>query len=101
MAGCGIVAPGSAPRISAASLSPRTSRSIVENSPGLRSEEHTSELQSLAYLVCRLLLEKKKLSIKEFHCYSLYRNSWAVVFAYIRIESGIAYSLCLFFPFLL
>src|SRR6266545_7345261 len=27
---------------------------------GRRSEEHTSELQSLAYLVCRLLLEKKK-----------------------------------------
>src|SRR2546425_8026941 len=27
-----------------------------------RSEEHTSELQSLAYLVCRLLLEKKKIS---------------------------------------
>src|SRR2546425_5135412 len=27
----------------------------------VRSEEHTSELQSLAYLVCRLLLEKKKL----------------------------------------
>src|SRR5687767_15732066 len=32
--------------------------SIVRNSP--RSEEHTSELQSLAYLVCRPLLEKKK-----------------------------------------
>src|SRR2546425_8707689 len=33
-----------------------------EDSPRLlkRSEEHTSELQSLAYLVCRLLLEKKK-----------------------------------------
>src|SRR2546425_6880564 len=30
-----------------------------------RSEEHTSELQSLAYLVCRLLLEKKKTSA---HC---------------------------------
>src|SRR2546425_8745136 len=29
----------------------------------LRSEEHTSELQSLAYLVCRLLLEKKKKNI--------------------------------------
>src|SRR5205823_2686369 len=29
-------------------------------SPGARSEEHTSELQSLAYIVCRLLLEKKK-----------------------------------------
>src|SRR2546423_8148113 len=28
--------------------------------PFERSEEHTSELQSLAYLVCRLLLEKKK-----------------------------------------
>src|SRR5687767_15640223 len=34
-----------------------------------RSEEHTSELQSLAYLVCRLLLEKKKTK------YSLYNNS--------------------------
>src|SRR2546425_2259374 len=30
------------------------------NGNGDRSEEHTSELQSLAYLVCRLLLEKKK-----------------------------------------
>src|SRR2546425_6719325 len=30
------------------------------NSRSYRSEEHTSELQSLAYLVCRLLLEKKK-----------------------------------------
>src|SRR2546425_5257758 len=31
-----------------------------KHSAGPRSEEHTSELQSLAYLVCRLLLEKKK-----------------------------------------
>src|SRR2546423_13909576 len=31
-----------------------------------RSEEHTSELQSLAYLVCRLLLEKKKITT-EYH----------------------------------
>src|SRR5229473_3630785 len=30
------------------------------STPRHRSEEHTSELQSLAYLVCRLLLEKKK-----------------------------------------
>src|SRR3989441_3913154 len=30
-----------------------------------RSEEHTSELQSLAYLVCRLLLEKKKKNISQ------------------------------------
>src|SRR5438445_6080950 len=33
-------------------------------SPFLRSEEHTSELQSRQYLVCRLLLEKKKKKIK-------------------------------------
>src|SRR5437762_10592854 len=32
------------------------------HAPGLRSEEHTSELQSPMYLVCRLLLEKKKKS---------------------------------------
>src|SRR3989441_3834350 len=32
----------------------------AERDPQARSEEHTSELQSLAYLVCRLLLEKKK-----------------------------------------
>src|SRR5712672_4718390 len=36
------------------SIRPRTTRARS------RSEEHTSELQSLAYLVCRLLLEKKK-----------------------------------------
>src|SRR3989441_4795027 len=39
----------------------RTGFLVSPRSPGeLRSEEHTSELQSLAYLVCRLLLEKKK-----------------------------------------
>src|SRR6266404_7859833 len=32
-----------------------------------RSEEHTSELQSLAYLVCRLLLEKKKINQSLHH----------------------------------
>src|SRR5437879_10894601 len=37
-------------------------RSMTATSPGMRkrSEEHTSELQSPMYLVCRLLLEKKK-----------------------------------------
>src|SRR2546425_1439283 len=33
---------------------------VKHRTGGVRSEEHTSELQSLAYLVCRLLLEKKK-----------------------------------------
>src|SRR5437899_12814205 len=33
---------------------------LAAGDPTLRSEEHTSELQSLRHLVCRLLLEKKK-----------------------------------------
>src|SRR5688572_31504944 len=37
-----------------------TSRSAPSSRTGLRSEEHTSELQSQSNLVCRLLLEKKK-----------------------------------------
>src|SRR5205814_8801774 len=37
-----------------------TSLSLHERMPSERSEEHTSELQSLRHLVCRLLLEKKK-----------------------------------------
>src|SRR2546425_6262396 len=45
---------------------PRRRRRADEDRAGgaeqARSEEHTSELQSLAYLVCRLLLEKKKKS---------------------------------------
>src|SRR2546425_3549708 len=47
-----------------------TQRAVDRCSPPLvldpqRSEEHTSELQSLAYLVCRLLLEKKKKKIRK------------------------------------
>src|SRR2546425_7521089 len=38
----------------------RARGSLVRADTSGRSEEHTSELQSLAYLVCRLLLEKKK-----------------------------------------
>src|SRR2546425_2950749 len=37
-------------------------RAILK-SKSIRSEEHTSELQSLAYLVCRLLLEKKQKNV--------------------------------------
>src|SRR5688572_32556888 len=41
-----------------------TGPSLVQpESPGERSEEHTSELQSQSNLVCRLLLEKKKLCL--------------------------------------
>src|SRR2546425_8924907 len=38
----------------------RPAREMLAPQQIRRSEEHTSELQSLAYLVCRLLLEKKK-----------------------------------------
>src|SRR2546425_3193962 len=37
-----------------------TADKLAKGAVQARSEEHTSELQSLAYLVCRLLLEKKK-----------------------------------------
>src|SRR3989441_3917438 len=49
-----------ASRLSAAAWNGLNPRPIMK-APA-RSEEHTSELQSLAYLVCRLLLEKKKIS---------------------------------------
>src|SRR3712207_7546377 len=61
--------------IAAAAASPRARRRPVSGAPGPlarnshlaqvrtpRSEEHTSELQSRQYLVCRLLLEKKKIN---------------------------------------
>src|SRR2546425_4016434 len=46
-----------------------------------RSEEHTSELQSLAYLVCRLLLEKKK-------CWSSLTSATAATVNYV-IGTGV------------
>src|SRR3989441_7801379 len=39
---------------------PASTMKMETTAAKMRSEEHTSELQSLAYLVCRLLLEKKK-----------------------------------------
>src|SRR2546425_8986051 len=46
---------------------PRRSRPTRPAPPSGRSEEHTSELQSLAYLVCRLLLEKKNEKYLDFN----------------------------------
>src|SRR5262245_64491615 len=43
----------------------RSSRAAVSGARAARSEEHTSELQSLRHLVCRLLLEKKKKQITQ------------------------------------
>src|SRR5687767_15357964 len=49
-------------------LAARIGERLVEHEArGVRSEEHTSELQSLAYLVCRLLLEKKKKNKTDTH----------------------------------
>src|SRR5258705_9511791 len=50
-----------------------TPASIRMAPTGFRSEEHTSELQSLRHLVCRLLLEKKKK--KQMLIYQQVRNS--------------------------
>src|SRR5205823_12456624 len=58
---------------------------VVQHRVDGRSEEHTSELQSLAYLVCRLLLEKKKkkkkkiyhmiIIVKQLECIKIARQS--------------------------
>src|SRR2546425_1720660 len=64
---CSALASGSRARRSRVTSS--TARQAVLpalESRSMRSEEHTSELQSLAYLVCRLLLEKKK-TIQTLH----------------------------------
>src|SRR3712207_7836759 len=53
--------PANAGRIRAAlRVDARPYQGGTDRRSGLRSEEHTSELQSRQYLVCRLLLEKKK-----------------------------------------
>src|SRR5690625_6933994 len=46
---------------------------LTERKASLRSEEHTSELQSRGHLVCRLLLEKKK---KKKHTHKRSKNSY-------------------------
>src|SRR3989441_6323207 len=48
-------------------LAPQLKRDPLGGTAVTRSEEHTSELQSLAYLVCRLLLEKKKQMLTQPH----------------------------------
>src|SRR5205823_14803344 len=57
-------------------------RAVRSDEPdAIRSEEHTSELQSLAYLVCRLLLEKKKkMNIAK-------SNSWMSVCSKLTMSS--------------
>src|SRR2546425_2546112 len=56
----GVARQGEADQLDAAPVRPRSVAGPERHLVDPRSEEHTSELQSLAYLVCRLLLEKKK-----------------------------------------
>src|SRR5947199_6288471 len=52
--------------------SPTTTRQVASAS---RSEEHTSELQSLRHLVCRLLLEKKKKKVYDSNAIIMFQES--------------------------
>src|SRR3712207_7154729 len=55
--------------------SPRRCRRSFRRQGAARSEEHTSELQSRQYLVCRLLLEKKKNKHYHLHFFQLQHYS--------------------------
>src|SRR5258705_4589421 len=56
----------------------RRTRKTRPPRPGPRSEEHTSELQSLRHLVCRLLLEKKKKIIYEHSAHTINATQSAI-----------------------
>src|SRR5438445_3679745 len=56
------------PRVDPRALMPSNGSQFSIRGPVSRSEEHTSELQSRQYLVCRLLLEKKKAVRAENWC---------------------------------
>src|SRR5205823_9319385 len=75
--------------------SARGSEGAAGRSPSLRrsrsprSEEHTSELQSLAYLVCRLLLEKKKKNKKRIRL-NKNKNTVNVHASYTKFKNIVA-----------
>src|SRR5258706_2210413 len=66
------------------SSEPGGTLNVVSKRPLWRSEEHTSELQSLTNLVCRLLLEKKKKNTGEIQ----YRRKAPVVYSKSRAILG-------------
>src|SRR3712207_7374967 len=63
--------PGQRSNVPRSSMLPGRGGATAARVADLRSEEHTSELQSRQYLVCRLLLEKKKCELQctPFHIY--------------------------------
>src|SRR3712207_7830647 len=68
---------GSSPRANAASERRARTKRTTHATASARSEEHTSELQSRQYLVCRLLLEKKKKNTMDYT--SVYETHFDVV----------------------
>src|SRR2546425_9594407 len=61
VADCDVLIPAATENVITRKNAPNIKAKVIcEGGGDQRSEEHTSELQSLAYLVCRLLLEKKK-----------------------------------------
>src|SRR2546425_3573927 len=74
---------------SASSASPSGGWKAARCPSARRSEEHTSELQSLAYLVCRLLLEKKKTNQQHINRDESHQDSGALYLAlYRRLSEG-------------
>src|SRR2546430_8264060 len=75
--------PGAQHSASLKAITARQLQALVRRHPllpacrGIRSEEHTSELQSQSNLVCRLLLEKKKNRERQLKIYARsYRSQW-------------------------
>src|SRR2546422_6316229 len=60
----------------------------VAREVGLRSEEHTSELQSRLHLVCRLLLEKKKRTRIDAHSRQPQQEHYPITAALVLNQSG-------------
>ena len=65
---------------------------IIDDMTAARSEEHTTELQSLAYLVCRLLLEKK-ISIEALGMHYVRRFDTKAFDRYTRVLLFIIFNL--------
>src|SRR5947209_3288389 len=80
-------------------------RSVAHGRPGAvdpgRSEEHTSELQSRQYLVCRLLLEKKNTNPAAFIDINMHKNdeTWTSAMSFAYVSDYIYHNLteCLLF----
>src|SRR2546430_3455278 len=57
----------------------RLYRALTPESSNVRSEEHTSELQSQSNLVCRLLLEKKKTKVTTYSDFSYHLSQYSTI----------------------